>query len=148
VRHVCCFEQDRDGVVHRRAGPARNLLAIEIGRLADVCVLARDDGERSLVEADIDGDQWRSGILRVEPHQRGHIDPTEMVGAARHADRNVGRAASGVDRIDADALRLVIPLVLRDEERRMRALNHPIQHDPDVLGLGGKSCGRGNDESE
>jgi hypothetical protein len=80
----------------------------------------------------------------------GRSDPTELVDAAGDGDSDIGGAFSGVDGVHGHAVGLEVPLVLRDEERRVRSLDDPIHHDLDVLGfrLGGDHGRNGKDEGQ
>ena len=115
------------------ARPACNLLAVEIDRLADAGVLARDHGKGRRVEAHVDGEQGRSRIRGVEADHRGQVDPAELIHAPGDRDRDIGGALSGIDCVHGHPLLLEVSLVLRDEERCVGALNDPIHHDLDIL---------------
>ena len=138
------LQQDRNGVVHGGARPAGNLATLKIGGFTNAGVAAGDDRKRRLVEADIDREKRRRRVRGVETNEGGHVDPAELVGAAGDADRHVGGSAAGVDGIGGDAFGFEVALLLRDEERRMRALDDPVQHDLDVLHLGGARPRREN----
>src|SRR4029453_15879295 len=95
----------------------------------------RDEGEGRVVEADVDCDERRTRVLRVELDHRRHVDPAEIVDTAGDADRDVGRAFAGVD-LHVEPGILVVALRLRNKERGVSALDDPVHHYFDVFFLG------------
>src|SRR5262249_31453191 len=121
-----------------------------IDRLANAGGLARDNCQRRLVEADVDGGEGGSRVRRVGPEHRKQVNHTALVEAAGDGDGDIGGTFSGVDGVHDHAFRLEVPLVLRDEERRVCSLDDPIHHDLDVLRfrLGGDHGHDGKDERQ
>src|SRR5262245_49717878 len=100
--------------MHGGTGAACDARTVQVGRFADVFGLERDEGEGRIVEADVDGNERRTRILRVELDHRRHVDPAEIVDTPGDAHGNVGGALTGVY-LNVEPIILVVAFRLRNE---------------------------------
>ena len=120
--------------IARLASPA--VMAMRLPLISEILVGLRgvgavDEGHRALLQRDADRLDRHAGADAA--HHGGGVDVGDRAGGVGDELRDGGRAAAFQD-LDVEALVLVEALVARDEERRVLAVQRPVQAERKFLG--------------
>ena len=105
--------------------------ALELPGLHDPGRLGRRDDERRLVVDHVDRDRLLALVLRGKPRDRVDVAESRVVGGTRHLGHRGARPRPLVE-LDIDAGLLEIPLVVGQEEPRLRALKLPVEDEANL----------------
>ena len=120
------LHEDRPLRIGAVGGGGAEHLAFEVLGLGDAVLLQRHDGKRGRVIDHHHGLDRQVARVVAVLHQRVDVGEADAVGARGDAVDALDRARARVDG-DVQAFRLVVTLVDRDEERRGRPLEAPVQ---------------------